>query len=508
MYFMEQDLQGSFNSDRFINQFILGPVFVDALTGWQQVNIDKSFKLTAHPELNVEQVSDGNKSITIIGYILDPAHPEATDIDVAGILLSKFTSLDRLIRATNQLGGRWAIIAKNDEQAILFNDALGLRQVFFTTPDYCKDVWAASQPGLIAWLFNLKVDDEAMNFLDSYVIRKYREYRWPGNATAFGEIKHLLPNRYLDLNAIQVHRFWPKEPIGKLDLVQGVDNAVKMLEGLMDAAYIRFDLVHGMTAGLDSRTVLAASRKNKENIRAITVRQGLMPDSHYDLTVTSRLLGKHGIPHSIVNAYPYMSAAFSKAFKENVFLAHDHYGPDAEAILHKFSRKKVAVTGGGAEVARSSFRFRIDGYKSGYEAEELAKLLFMEGNAFAVQAYAQWLDEIGNLYDVHLLDLLCWENLHGNWMAGTYMEFDFAWRDIFTPFNCRGLLVNLLSIDEKYRSAPDYKAFKELIKIMWPELLVEPINPSEKNQKCFSWEGWWRSSKNRVKRYLYKHGLR
>jgi len=500
MRFIEQDLRGDFNSDRFIHQFVLGPDFVDALGGWKKTVIDESFKLTTHPELTVTQVSAGSKSITVIGYMLDSAQPEATNVDVAELLLESFTGLDQLIVATNRLGGRWVLVARNGEKISLFNDALGLRQVFYTTPDFSEGVWAVSQPGLLAWLLKLNIDDEAMEFLDSFVIRKYREYRWPGNVTAFAEIKHLLPNHYLDLRSRETSRFWPKGPIGLVEMNAGVGKAIKILQGLMDAAYLRFDLVLGMTAGIDCRTVLAASRKNKSNIHAITVRQGQMPDNHQDPVVAARLLGKLRIPHTIIKAFPYMSAAFSKTFKENVFLAHEHYGPDAEAILQEFSRKKVAVTGSGAEVARSSFRARIDGSKGVYTAEEIATVLHMGGSEFAVKAYSDWLDGVGDTHDVHLLDLLSWENLHGNWLAGTQLEFDTAWQDIFTPFNCRELLVSLLCIDEKYRSAPDYDAFCELIRIMWPELLDEPINPGTGTHQCLSLR---RRIYNRLKRYLF-----
>jgi hypothetical protein len=59
------------------------------------------------------------------------------------------------------------------------------------------------------------------------------------------------------------------------------------------------------------------------------------------------------------------------------------------------------------------------------------------------------------------------------------MEFDIAWHDIFTPFNCRELLVCMMSVDEKYRSSPDHMLFKILIEEMWPELMCEPINPKD-----------------------------
>lgn len=72
---IEQDIHGSFSKDRFCHQFILGPRFVDSLVGWQQTDVSDSLKLTLHPEVTVEQILDGNKSIILIGYILDPRSP-------------------------------------------------------------------------------------------------------------------------------------------------------------------------------------------------------------------------------------------------------------------------------------------------------------------------------------------------------------------------------------------------------------------------------------------------
>jgi hypothetical protein len=509
MRFIEQDLRGEFSDDRFIHQFVLGPRFVPALSGWQQVEIGPSLKLTAHPGLNVVQASDGDRSLTVIGYMLDPQRPEAGDRDIAQSLLGGFDSLERLIRATDRLGGRWVLVATYGDRAALFNDALGLRQVFFTTPEFAEGVWAFSQPGLLAWLFKLRVDDAALDFLDALGTRNYREFRWPGKSTPFAEITHLLPNRYLDLRTGETPRFWPDGPIGTLSPGEGVASAAELLQGLMDAAYRRFDPVLGMTSGLDSRMVLAASRKHINRIDGMTVRQGQMPDDHPDLTVSAQLLGRLGRPHQVVKALPYMSAAFSKAFKENVFLAHDHYGPDAEAILHAYGRSRVVATGSGAEVARASFRARIDASKSEYTGDELARLLYMADSDFAVHAYRQWLGESRHIYDVHPLDLLCWENLHGNWLAGTQLEFDYAWRDIFTPFNCRSLLVTLLRIEEKCRSAPHYSAFRQLIEKLWPELLAEPINPPLKHHDKGSLPLILRRKAGRqLRRYLSRAGLR
>ena len=439
--------------------------------------------LTVHPELTVDQVSDGCKSLTLIGYILDPGYPQKDNAGIIQSLLAGFSTIEQLISATARLGGRWIIIAGDGERTVLFNDALGLRQVFYTVPDYQEGLWVMSQPGILAWLKKLNIDDAALGFVDSYEMRKHAEYRWPGAATAFSEIKHLLPNHYLNLSNGKCGRYWPMVPIKARGLDDGVNEAIKILQGLMAAASSRFDLVLGMTAGYDSRIVLAASRKIHNKLSTVTVRQGRMPDTHQDLVVPARLLGRLGMRHDIIRALPYMSAAFSKTFKENVFLAHDHYGPDAEAILDYNGRKKVVVTGSGAEVTREPFRNRIDANKDHYSAQDLATLQWMGDNQFAIQSFQQWLDEFDESHKVHLLDLFSWEQSHGNWLAGVQMEFDIAWRDIFTPFNCRELLVCLMSVDECYRSSPDHRLFKMLIEKMWPELLNEPINPEHGDKR-------------------------
>lgn len=483
MRYSEQDYQGRIGGDRFCNQFLLGPEFVDTLTGWKNVKVSESLVLTAHPELTVEQVSDGCKSITLIGYMLDPGCPQKDNVGIMLSLLAGFSAIEQLISATARLGGRWIVIAGDGEQTVLFNDALGLRQVFYTGPDYREGLWVMSQPGIFAWLKKLHIDDAALSFIDSYEMRNHAEYRWPGTATAFSEIIHLLPNHCLDLSTGKSRRYWPLASIKARGLDDGVDEAIKILQGLMAAATSRFDLVLGMTAGYDSRIVLAASRTVLNKLSAITVRQGRMPDTHQDLVIAARLLGRLGIRHDIVRALPYMSAAFSKTFKENVFLAHDHYGPDAEAILDCYGRKKVVVTGSGAEVAREPFQKRIDRNRRHYTAQDLARLQWMGDNQFAVQSFQQWLDEFDEPCKVHLLDLFSWEQSHGNWLAGTQMEFDIAWHDIFTPFNCRELLVCLLSVDERHRNSPDHKLFKMLIENMWPELMNAPINPQDSHKK-------------------------
>ena len=463
---------------KYCAQFMLGPFFMQERCGWHQLPLSHSLKLTLSPELSSSSVKEGSRSLTVIGSILDPHHPAASDAEILKDLMCRFSSIETLTESTAKFGGRWVMIAIFNEHAWLFHDALGLRQVFYTDKGSTGAVWSMSQPSIAGELLRFDCDPAALGFMDSYEVRSNKEYRWPAQATIYREVKHLLPNHYLDLVSGETRRYWPTQKVQALGLDEAVDTLATLLSGLVEAASRRFDLALGLTAGLDSRMVLAACRPIKEKISCITVRQASMSEDHHDLVVPPKLLASLGLSHQIIPAPASMSANFSRRFKHNTGFAHDHYGPDVEAILNYFRRTKVALTGSGAEVGRCSFRAQLPGVKEkDIGPAELAMLQKMGGSSFALEHFAAWQMGVVERNGVHLLDLFEWEQGHGNWLAMTLLEFDLAWRDIFTPFNCRSVLSTMLGVKETYRSEPNHILFKKLIKKLWPETLLEPINP-------------------------------
>ena len=470
----------SVDHSRYPSQFALGPDFVERLSG-SQFPVAGSLKLTLHPDLAYTRVAEGFRELILIGHMLDPRTPAAGNEAILWRLLGRYTDRAALIDATAGLGGRWVIIAANGEERFLFNDALGLRQVFYIHPSETGAVWAVSQPGLIAEILALPLDPEAEQFVQSYTFRSNPEYRWPGEATAFRVVRHLLPNHWLDLNTGVPQRYWPAGPLAALEPEAAIERLEILLPGMIQAAAQRFDLALSLTAGLDSRLLLAAARNIRDRISFVTVRQSKMSDHHPDVTVPARLSQHLGLPHQIVTSAATTTPDFSSQFKHAVYLAHEHYGPDAEAILRSFSRTKVALTGSGAEVGRCAFRQALPRSDSRtITATDLSELQNMGHEPFAVRHFEKWLADAQPRHDIKLLDLFEWEQGHGNWLAMTQLEFDIAWREIITPYNCREVLTTLLAVDERYRRAPDYSLFRILIKRLWPEVLSESINPKDR----------------------------
>lgn len=469
------------------NQFILGPVHPEGLTGWKNYTVNESLCLTVHPDLQVEQMEANGQKITLLGFILDPERPRAGNEAILDSVLQSVARGKTPYESTYDYGGRWILIFGNSEQTLLFNDAAGLRQVFYTQDGMSDRFWCASQPGILAELLGLKISPEAAEFIDSYEFRKNHEFRFPGASTPYREIQHLLPNHLLNLETRRCHRYWPDGPLESLPPESAASSIGKTMCGLMQGASARFELALSLTAGMDSRIVMAASKDLIERLSIMTVRQLDKPEDYMDVAVPAQLLSRLKLEHHVVKSSLIMDREFLRIFQANTALPHPAYAPDAHAILKYYGHSRVAVTGSASEIGRSSFKKQIQKPKdAAITPEDLAKLQKMGPNRLVIDSYAQWLSGLGDLHNVHPLDLFEWEQGHGNWLAMCQLEFDIAWRDIFTPYNCRSLLKTMLSVKDEYRESPSYALHRMIISNLWPELLEVPINPQPVQKKSQS----------------------
>ena len=471
---------------QYSNQFVLGPAYIERLGTWQKIKVNHSIYLMVHPDLNAYQAAHENKSLTLIGFILDPDNPQNSDADIVNALILKLSDADSFIAHTYRHGGRWILIVNDGKEIRLLNDAVGLRQVFYSDVLHTEELWCASQPGMIADQLTLEMDPEGVDFIDSYEFRKNPEFRWPGNGSPYRQVKHLLPNHYLNLETGHCKRYWPDKPLSDLSFHEGIELISALLRGLMKSASNRFDLALSITAGLDSRVVLAASKEIRDSASYMTVRQIRMPDDYADITIPSQLLSRLGLKHDVVKSSLVIDDKFIEVFKKNVPIPHYVYAPDAHAILKYYAKKKVAVTGGTSEVSRSSFRELLGRPQDEkVTLQDFARLQEMGKDKFAFDHYQSWLSGLGNTYNLDILNLFEWELDDGNWLAMCQLEFDIAWKDIFAPFNCKDLISTMLSLKQEVMMPPKYEFYHALISNLWPDILSVPINPHKK-KKNFS----------------------
>jgi hypothetical protein len=460
-------------------QFVLGPQPVERLASWNQYAIGPALHLSAHPALNVTQARGDGLSITLLGYILDPDAPDLDDAGIVGRMALAARPGISPIALTERFGGRWLLIIEEPDDIRIFADPAGLRQMFHTDAAATGALWAASEPGILAEILGLEISPEAREFMASDNYTRYHEHYWPCDTSPYHEIRRLSPNHELSVRTGAARRFWPDKGFTPSAPDEAAEVVGETLRGLITAMHARGPLAVNLTAGLDSRMVLAAARPVAGDVVFTTAKKPDALESDPDLVISGRLAATLGLQHRVINAASELREEFRELYFSSNLLAHEKWAFLAQAGFDAFNGEKIGVTGHVAEVAR---RYYI-GIKSGLEGEEtftpelLAGATDLGKHAFVVRAMERWMDGLGDVYNYDARDVLCWENEYGSWLAQCQLEFLLVSKETLSPFNCRRVLKAALSVDPGLRGAPDYPFFRSVIARLWPECLDLPINP-------------------------------
>lgn len=461
----------------FRRQFIMGMERANKFLDWEERMIGDQFFLYNHPDLEVSCIKRGETEIYLLGFILDPYHPQLTNQAILEEIMLNSKNFDQVVSITEKYSGRWVLIWKDSLGVKIMNDACGARQVFFYTGE--KGVWCGSQPAILAYELELEKEEqpELVQFINSEAYKK-TNYDWYGDITIFKNLWHLLPNHYLDLNSLETKRFWPRKELTPLDTLNAVKEASRILEGTLKGTVHRFrNVMLSVTAGYDSRVMLAASKAVKEKIMYFYCMDEDNKRSA-DYKISSQLLTCLGLKQEVVSHIP-VDPEFFKIYNQSVTLASNQSFKKFLYVFHKNYSNYIHVSGVCGEIARN-FWFR--NYDKGVSAQELISVSKYKGLQYMEKAISKWFDEAESVKNlVNLYDLNFWENICGNWGAKSLAEQDIAIEEIW-PYNNRKLLGLLLSVKEEYRRPPFYKLQREIIKGLWKETLCKPINPSIKKK--------------------------
>jgi len=466
----------------FRRQFILGPRFAEQFPHWHKVKLDSGLHLTAHPDLFVCRRHAPSRSVTLLGYLLDPTRPDADDGEILDDLLDRLCacdSLDDFFGHTYRLGGRWILIVQKNRESRLFNDALGQRQVCYTDPALTPERWCASDPSIIAETLNLEISNDILSAFRQSYTEGNQQYWWPSDLTPYENVRQLPPNHYLDLESGLRNRYWPDSNLNDLPLEEAVQRCSATLAGLMQSAYNRFEMALSLTAGWDTRMLLAASRPFKDRTFYFTMKYWNLSDKSPDLRVPRRLLAKLRLQHNIIECPAAMDDGFREIYNRNVTTAREAYGGIAQGLYEQYPQHRVCIKGNASATVKSIYR-SPEHLGKDITAAELAEKAGMKTGSFGARHLEKWLDDAAqSCFNVNLLNLFYWEERMGSWQAMSALEWDVA-QEVLQPFNCRDLLKDLLSVDERLREPPDYRLFEELILNLWPEVLREPVNPPQR----------------------------
>ena len=460
----------------FRRQFILStnPSFV--MKDWTNLTLVNKFYLSAHKDLEISCSSSKAIQLILIGFAVNPFEPLKSNQDIINDLALDVVGFDDLIQRTEPLGGRWVIMYGDGNSFKIFHDPCGQRQVYYHQNS--SDCLVGSDPAIMSHFLKLDVDQDP--YLQEFVNSSNFEISqkaWIGDGTIYRNVKHLLPNHYLNVLEKIPARFWPNKVLENIELEKGVALASEILTGSLKCLNHRHKLVLAVTGGWDSRVLLSATRDIQKDVTYFVSIEDTEMIQLQDVQIPTQLFKLLKIPFYVQKCSDELAPEFIKILKKNIMMARSDL-PKTKFIYKYFLEfeGKISVNGNVCEIARSGILPIIPIKITG---ENLAKVECIDygGLRYAEDQLDIWINQIKESCQemkLSIYDMLYWEQRMGNWGAQYPAEQDISIEQ-FSPFNNRLLLTTLLSVDEKFRRYPDYILFYNIMEKLWPETLKVPL---------------------------------
>ena len=478
------------NNLRFRRQFLVTYEPLKTFANWQHIKYkDKSFYVYAHPDLEMSVAYNDKKDIVLIllGFALDPEYPNKSNKEITNELATSTETVEGFSKLVTNLAGRFVFILSLSNNIYIYHDACGLRTVYYAY--YNSKTYISSQPLLFSKLFNLKPSEHYYTFNKSFHKLSDIEYWLPSGITLYENIYHLMPNHYLDVTRVKQRRYWPDRPITEQGFDKSVQRVANMLVKLMFSINLRYDLAFSLTAGWDTRVLLAASKKIVNDLYIYTLQYRKLTKNSSDIKIPISMLNEMRIKHHLFDCKSGMDREFHKLYKKNVDLAHDDGAKIAFGMFNKYPQDRIHVKGTCTEIIKCEYNLHGE-HVDICSPNKLAALVDGWNEIpFIVEQLDGWLEDAKKVCtnsNINVLDLFVWEHRIGSWQAQSQLEWDIV-QEVFSPFNYRPLLEVMLGNPVKYRKLPDYLLQQRIINYLWPALLKWPINPLSKMDMFRNW---------------------
>jgi len=468
---------------QFRRQFLLTIAPITPLADWKCSQIDQYY-LYAHPDLEVNRVADSKKSIVLIGSLFDSAEPEKDNADIIHDILASANCWEEYVARIKRYAGNHALLYKDNKITVILHDALALREIYYCTKE--NQIVCGSQPNLVAKFANPEIkptsDPDLLDFYKNHLKNSIRI----GDETYYEGVKHLLPNHCLDINRREARRYWPNEPIKRLALDEAVSKSCTYLQGVLKAMAHRHPPMMAVTAGTDSRVMLAASKGIQDKIYYF-INNHSLGHSHPDISVPKKIFESIRVPFHVHDVPMDVDDEFKRIYIGNTFFTTKRLLTTIYNVYFKNHGEKINITGTG-EIGRTRYGKEpkhLNSYLIAY------KLGYTEGCRYVIKQSEKILDEmlsVARHFGINILTLLYWEQMIGNWGTVVNSESDIAIEE-FDPFDSHMLYEIFLGVDEKYTKYDQTLCvfFRDMIRNMWPELLGWPINPPHIMRDKVSW---------------------
>jgi len=429
-----------------------------------------------HPSLNISTSKNQSTVILLLGYIIDPFNAQKGNDDIVNFLVERCDTKEALFNELQSLSGRFILLYKNDSDFIALSDVCALKQLYYGFQD--QDIFLTSSPKMFLSLYGieLKISSLKQNFIN---LNEYKlsEFEWYGDKCIDDRLMKLLPNHFLDIQKKKVLRIpiFFKNILNERDTIE---YASSILQGSINAITQRYNVIQPLTAGWDSRLLLAASKKFIDKIQFYIFDHWKDNSHHADIRIPKKLSSNLGLNFQVLQPEKLNKNFLANYRREHIF---SNILPKTSDIQYHYynhsDRNIIRVNGVGGGIIKCFF---------GYTKHKITPKILISLSGYSgkseyinheIHAWFNDAKKYAEEYRIPLLDLFHWEQKTAHWAASYAFEQDIAIEE-FCPLYNKNFLLSVLRINPKKRSNPNCLFFRRLINYLWDDALAEPINPA------------------------------
>ncbi len=464
---------------RFPGQFILSKGEVRLPEGWSAEDIGP-WILGRHASLPKIRLigSDGNPIGWILGFPIDREGrllADGTGVQVPWEPGGIDNGVEDFVYA---FGGRFLAAFFGESSKRIYLDPCGSLSLV-----YCahREI-VASTPGLIP--YDERTGDNTDLVKDLGI--PFTNAKYPLELTPRYNVDRLIPNHYLDLDDWTRVRHWPKEPLRDDESIDASVAAVAEITKRQIAAVVSRNPTYlRMTAGGDSRMLLACARGVKDRLELFTV---MLPDdgAYLDVAVAKRIARRFRMPHFVPEVEASRKEDLDDFMSRIGYGTGEYRGWQAVSMFNRANPAYAQLDGAIGALDRGGFYRPGDTKTSRITPERLMQHCQGPSTERTLPPLRRWLETAPALDTLQLLDLFFVEQLLGGW-AGVlpyaeggdpgFIIYPMCHREIITrmmrlPTEYR--LHGYLTCEKHHSGTPPF--MKEIILREWPDLMEWPFN--------------------------------
>lgn len=460
------DLGKVFGTDELVGQFIVCKTDDYAPAGWP-TRRHGSWLLAVHPVLPVVDLETpgGAHLGWVMGYPIGPSGvltTGKTTVELDPGEVGFYESFEKLLYES---GGRFAAVVFCGAGGRVYLDPAGSLSAVYSRAHEI----VCSTPPLIPYSMGCEDDRDLIDVMQI----PERNTIYPFGLTPRRGVERILPNFFLDLNSWELERHWPPDGLESDENVEtSVDRVVEITKRQISAVAQKYELHMSLTAGRDTRLLLACARDLVDRISLFTFR--LDDTAELDVRAARLLARKVGLGLTVLDFKEPGEKDLKLWLYRTGCCVGEKRGWRVVRTYGGLDPRRAELPGIGGEASRLTYWRKWENETSPVDMEEFLGRAGVPATPEIKRRAQRWLEGLPVTNTLRIIDMMFVELFLGGW-AGLLPYAD----PVSTAFRVyplchRETLERMLRLPTRYRRSQSFTT--DVCGREWPELLCLPFN--------------------------------